>query len=97
MEGIEQKRPPGFMIFEESAKLLLNSKDAAAGRIIKAMCNLYLTGEYKTLTNPLENVMFEEIATKAGRSMAEYQRKSAQGTAAANIRWHGNPEGKKEG
>ena len=76
------------MVFEESARLLLNSKDAAAGRIIKAMCRLYLTGEYTELTNPLENAMFDEIAKKAGKEMARYMQTCEKNRQSADKRWH---------
>ena len=82
--------PPGFMIYEESAKLLFSMPTDKAGEIIKAVCGLYVEGTVTEIKDPLYSAILEGITDKMARDAADYAKKCEQNKEKALKRWHGD-------
>lgn len=71
-----KKRPPGFMLYEETTKLLSSITDEQAGRIIKAVCSFYVTGEIPSdLGEPIEQAVVDGIIEGVIKDAAAYSQK----------------------
>lgn len=88
MEKIANKRPPGFMLYEESIKLLSSMPENKAGEIIQAVCRLYETGETVEMEDPLYNAILTGIIEKMARDAADYAKTCEENARKANKRWH---------
>lgn len=88
MEKIANKRPPGFMVYEENIKLLDTVPDEQAGRIIKAVASFYVTGETPELKEPIEQATADAMIEKIIRDAAEYAKVCEQNAQKADKRWH---------
>ena len=91
MKETGKRRPPGFYVYEEQAKILADIPDDQAGRIIKAICTTFLTDEIQSLKEPIEQAILSLFLEKLQRQQADYLRKCEQNKEKAQKRW------KKEG
>lgn len=96
-ETIANKRPPGFMIYEENIKLLDTVPDEQAGRIIKAVSSFYVSGELPTLTEPIEQAVVNTLIESVIKDAAKYAETCEKNKENALKRWHGEEEGKERG
>lgn len=83
-----RKTPPGFMVYEESANLFSSIPDVQAGRIIKAVCHFYLSGEIPKLSKPIEQATAQAMIDKIIKDAAAYVTKCETNTRNINKRWH---------
>lgn len=89
--------PPGFMLYEESIKLLSSMPTEKAGEIIQAACGLYLDGTVTEIKDPLYKAILEGVTDKMTRDAADYAKKCEQNKEKALKRWHGEEERNERG
>ena len=85
---IANKRPPGFMFYEETIKLIHTVPEEQAGRIIKGIASFYVTGEMPTLTEPLEQAVVNSLVDVSEKDAEKYAETCEKNKQNAEIRWN---------
>lgn len=88
-----EKKPPGFMIYQEALVMFAMASNVEAGKIIKAAAAYFL--EDYSLNNSVSEIsagassyMYKIIREGIDRGKQEYQKKCERNRANVNKRWN---------